>query len=87
MLSKKLVEVLGWLAQADELTQRCQDDLTRSRTFRTPEVKKQGQAALESLTRHLEAVRKELKHAAFDFFCLERYGSNLIFNRHYEKGC
>jgi hypothetical protein len=71
MLSKKFVDVLGWLNQADELIQRCQDDLSRSRTYRTPFAKKTGRVALESLTSKLESIRQSLDHAADAFIHLE----------------
>ena len=86
MLSKKFVDVLGWLNQADELIQRCQDDLTRSRTFRTPFAKKTGQVALESLTRSLESIRERLDHAADAFIHLENASNPAFSNGPYATG-
>jgi hypothetical protein len=71
MLNKKLVEILGWLQQADEMLERCQEDTSRTRTPKSSMVNKEIMLTTERIKEEVRILRLRLNEVAELFVALE----------------
>src|SRR5262249_28395224 len=71
VLNKKLVEILGWLQQANEMLERCQEDTSRTRAPKSSMYTKEITHIVELIKEDLKSIQERIDKVAQLFVFVE----------------